>query len=379
MDPIPTPAPKLPARPARPRRLPLLLILAVLVPTMLAALYYGLIASDIYVSESRFVIRSPEKSTPTGLGALLQGSGLSRAKDDTYSVHDFVRSRDALRELDEKLGLRAKYSDTSIDRLARFPFWPWDDSYEAFYRHYQKHVGIEYDPVSSISVLTVRAFAADDARSVNDELLKMGERLINQLNERIRSDLVDFARTEVAVAEERAKATSLALLSFRTKQSVFAPEQQAALQLQGVAKLQEELIAAEAQLLQLRELSPNNPQIGSLQTRVQSLRRSIASESAKVAGGGGATFSAKSAGFDRLVLDKEVADRQLAVAMASLESARNEARRQQLYLERLVQPHLPDDAVEPRRIRAVLTVLILGLIVWGVGSLIATSVREHTE
>lgn len=366
-------------RPRRMLRIDWLFVAAVLAPTLLAGLYYGLLASDVYVSESRFVIRSPEKSTPTGLGALLQGTGLSRAKDDTYSVHDFVRSRDALRELDQKLGLRAKYSDAAIDRIARFPTWPWDDSFEAFHRHYQNHVAIDYDAVSSISVLTVRAFSAEDAWTVNDELLKMGERLINQLNERIRRDLVEFAQTEVDAAEERAKATSVALLAFRTKQSVFAPEQQAALQLQGVAKLQEELIAAEAQLLQLRQLSPNNPQIGSLNTRVQSLRRSIAAESAKVAGGGGGTISAKSAGFDRLVLDREFADRQLAAAMVSLETARNEARRQQLYLERLVQPHVPDDAVEPRRIRAVLTVLVLGLIVWGVGGLVVASVREHTE
>jgi capsular polysaccharide transport system permease protein len=35
----------------------------VLVPTLLAAVYFGLIASDLYISESRFVIRQPEKKT----------------------------------------------------------------------------------------------------------------------------------------------------------------------------------------------------------------------------------------------------------------------------------------------------------------------------
>ena len=36
-------------------------LLMVALPTLLAALYYGLIASDIFISESRFVIKSPDQ------------------------------------------------------------------------------------------------------------------------------------------------------------------------------------------------------------------------------------------------------------------------------------------------------------------------------
>ncbi len=88
---------------------------------------------------------------------------------------------------------------------------------------------------------------------------------------------------------------------------------------------------------------------------------------------------AQSPEYDRLVLEKTFADRQLGTALAALDTARAEAQRKQLYLERLVQPHLPDYAVEPRRIRSVLTVFVLGLVAWGVLSLIVAGVREHTE
>jgi capsular polysaccharide transport system permease protein len=65
--------------------------------------------------------------------------------------------------------------------------------------------------------------------------------------------------------------------------------------------------------------------------------------------------------------------------LAELQSARSDAVRQQLYLERLVQPGLPDKAMEPRRIRSIFTVLAIGLIAWGVVSLILASVREHAD
>ncbi len=355
-----------------------LFAVTVLVPTILAVLYFGFIVSDVYISEARFVIRSPQRSAPTGLGALLQGTGLARAQDDTYSVHDYVLSRDALRELDDKLNLRAAYSDPSVDFVNRFPGVQGDESFEALHRYYLKHVAIDYDTTSSISVLRTRAYTAQHAKDINELLLQMGERLVNSLNTRSRQDLVDVAQKEVRLAEERTRAAAVSLSSFRADRGVFDPDRQSALQLQGVAKLQEELFAAETQLAQLRQVSPNNPQVAGLASRVEALRRQVAAETGKVTGRG-SSLTAKSPDFDRLALEKGFADRQLATALVSLESARSEAARKQLYLERLVQPNLPDKAMEPRRLRSMAMVLLLGLVCWGVLSLVVASVREHTD
>jgi len=52
-----------------------LFVLIVLLPSCGAVLYYGLIAPDVYVSESRFLVRSPQHQAPTGVvGQLLQSS-----------------------------------------------------------------------------------------------------------------------------------------------------------------------------------------------------------------------------------------------------------------------------------------------------------------
>ena len=354
-------------------------IFTVALPTLLASIYFGLVASDVYISESRFVVRNPQRSNQTGLGALLQGTALSRSQDETYSVHDFVRSRDALRELDNQMGLRKSYEDPSIDFVNRFNTleW-WDKSFEALYRHYLHHVAIEYDTVSSITVLRVRAYTAENALRINEQLLEMGERLVNTMNLRSRRDLIQVAEMEVKAAENRAKDAAAALSLFRTDRSVFDPDRQSAIQLQGIAKLREELLNAETQLEQVRKVSPDNPQIGSLELRVEVLRKAVSDENSRVLGREGG-LTAKSPAYDRLALEKAFSDRQLATALVALDSARNEAARKQLYLERLVQPNLPDMALEPRRLRSVLMVFALGMILWGVISLVVASVREHTE
>jgi capsular polysaccharide transport system permease protein len=355
------------------------LVMTVIVPTCVAIFYYGFFASDVFISESRFLVRSPQHQSQSGLfGEILQGSGLSHSQDDTYSVHDYILSRDALRELDTKLGVRKAFESKRVDRINRFPGLSWDDSFEEFYRYYGKHVGVEYDPASSISTLTVRAYTAQDSQRINLLLLQISENLVNTLNVRSRQDLLHYAEDEVKLAADRAAAAAAALFQYRSKHEVFEPDKQAAIQLESVAKIQEELIATEAQLAQVTKLSPNNPQITGLESRAGTLRHAILTEAAKVTSANG-SFSARAPDFERLTVESAFSDKQLWAALADVESARNEALRQQLYLERLVQPSLPDKAMEPRRIRSMFTVLLVGLIAWGVVSLLISAIREHSD
>lgn len=350
--------------------------LTVVLPTLIAIVYYGFIAADVYISESRFVVRSPERQTASPLGMLLKGTGFTRSQDDSYTVQDFILSRDAMRALDEKLNLRSAFGKG--DLFSRFPGLDWDDSFENMHRYYQKMVGVQLDPVSSIATVTVRAFSAEEAQKINQYLIEMSETLVNQLNERGRQDMIRFAANEVAEAEKKARDAALALARYRNEKGVIDPEKQSTIPLQQIAKLQDELIATKAQLAQLQMLTRDNPQIPVLKQRIQMLESEIELESARVAGSG-RSLASKAAEFQRLALDKEFADKQLASALVSLEQARNEARRQQLYLERIAQPNLPDAAMEPRRLRNILAVFVLGLIAWGVLSMLIAGIREHQD
>ena len=45
----------------------LVLVLTVVVPTIAAIIYYGFVASDVFISESRFLVRSPQHQTQGGM------------------------------------------------------------------------------------------------------------------------------------------------------------------------------------------------------------------------------------------------------------------------------------------------------------------------
>lgn len=356
-----------------------LFLLTVFLPTLFSIIYFGFIASDVYISESRFVIRSPQKQQITGIGAFLQSAGFSKSQDDTYTVHDFIASRDALQQLNVRFAVESLYKDLKIDRLSRFGGIDPDNSFEALHRYYQKHiVEASNDSASSITTLRVKAFKAADARNINASLLEMSEKLVNQLNERGRQDMIRFAQSEVAAAESKVKAAALALSNYRNKKGVFDPEKQSALQLQQISKLQEELIATKTQLAQVRSVTKNNPQIAVLQKRADVLQAEISAETSKVVGGD-RSLSGHAAEYERLAIERGFADKQLTAALASLEQARNEAQRKQLYLERIVQPSLPDYPVEPKRFQAILATFAVGMICWGILTMLIAGVREHHD
>lgn len=355
-----------------------LFALTFVAPTALAAIYYGFIASDVYVSESRFVVRSAQQQPKMSMvGALLEGTGISRSEDDTYPVLDYIQSRDALRELDQNNYILHSYSRQG-DFISRF-HTSFDNSFESLWKYYSNNiVEAKLDPISSITTLTTRAYSAADAERINNTLVEISERLINRLNARAASDAITFAQRQVDVAVAKAKDAASELALYRNSHTVFDPEKQSALQLQQVTSLQTQLFAAQSQLGQLQAVSPQNPQIPALKTYIATIEKQVDVATGSVAGGKN-SLSQKASEYTRLVLDAQLADKQLASAMASLDNARADAERKQLYLEVLVQPNAPDIAIEPKRLRGIAATFCVGLILWGVLSLLIASVREHQD
>lgn len=358
------------------RKVGLLFSLTVLAPTILATAYFGFFASDIYASESRYVVRSPEKPQKADLGMLLGGAGFSAASEEVRAAQGYIESRDALRAINADDYARKAWGNVSVSIFDRFNPLGWSGSFEDLYEFYSGKVEARYDSDTGITVLKVQAFSPLEAQTINARLLQNAERLVNQLNERGRKDLVLFAEQEVADAKAQAADAAQNLAAYRNEKGVIDPERQATVQLQMISKLQDELIGARLQLLQLSRAASQNPQIPLLKVRIAGLEQAIKQELGEVAGSTG-SLSATAAEFQRLQVQREFADKQLGLSLAALQDARNESRRQGAYVERVAQPSLPDDAMAPRRARGVLATFILGLIAWGIGRMLLAGVREH--
>jgi capsular polysaccharide transport system permease protein len=347
-------------------------------PTLIAGVYYFAIASDLYLSEAKFIVRSPKQVQASGIGALLQSTGLGRAEDDTAAVQDFVMSRDAVRRLEQKNDLRDMFDRPEGDFITRFPgirFWRKD--FEALFSRYDHFVSVTTDSSTAVTTLGVKSYRPEDAHAIASALLAYSEQLINELNDRARRDALDIAGREVDRAEQRIAEIQSDLTAYRVKQKMLDPKTASSGVLELIGQMNAAQTNARAQLGELLNNSPNSPQIPLVKTRIASLDKLIAEERAKLSGATDSVVSTLTE-YERLNIQRELAEKALASAFTSLEAARIEAQRQQLYLETIAQPNLADYPLYPKRVVSFITVFATCFLVYGLAWLLVANVREHS-
>jgi capsular polysaccharide transport system permease protein len=335
-----------------------LMLLTFVLPSVLALLYFGVIAADRYTSEAQFVVRSPSRANVDQLTSLIPTSGTQRAPDESGAVHEFMRSRDAVALLVRDADLRALMSRPEADPLWRFPGWFSRDLQEKMFQRYLDFISIKQDSATGISTLVVQAFRPADAVKIAQVLLVGSEALINRLNERARRDTIRAAESEVESAKARAFDRREELTAFRMRAGTVDPAKSSQNLLETIGKLSFEVAQASAQLAEALRNSPQGPQISNLRNRIQAIDQQIVEEKRQI-GGSAQALAPIIADYERLVLEREFADRALASALAALETARMDAQRQQLYLERVVEPHAADYPSQPKRLLWIAIAIVL--------------------
>jgi capsular polysaccharide transport system permease protein len=345
-------------------------------PTLVAGVYFFAIASDLYLSEAKFIVRSPKQVQTSSIGALIQSTGLARAVDDTAVVEDFIMSRDAVRKLEQQNELRAVFGRSEGDFVTRFPGILMRSDFEALFRRYDLFVSVETDHTSGVTALRVKAYRPEDAQAIASALLSYSEQLVNELNERARKDTLGTARREVDRAQEQISQIQSQLTAYRVQQNMLDPKSASTGVLELIGQMNAAETTARQQLGEILKNSPNSPQIPLIQTRIASLDKLIAEERAKLTGQTNSVVAALTE-YERLALDRELAEKALASAFTSLEAARLEAQRQQLYLETIAQPNLADYPLYPKRVVSFGMVLASCLLAYGIIWLLVVSAREH--
>jgi capsular polysaccharide transport system permease protein len=354
------------------------LALFVGVPTALSILYFGLVATPIYVSQSSFVIKSPGQKSSTGLSLanLVQTTGISAGQEQTKEVIQYIRSRDALNDLQQQTDVRAKFSNRGADFLSRFPGPFSNATFESLYHYYGSMVGANSDADSGLAVVEVKAFTPEDAYVLNARLLDLSEQLVNRLNERAEGRAIAEAERRVVQAQDRVRTARIALGAFRNEQSLIDPAKQASGVLDVSNRLVSEQAALQAQLDLMQRVAPRNPSIPAVRNRIVAIGHEIAAQNARAVGTP-TGIASKLGAYEKLQDEQEFATQMLTAASASLETARTEAQKQQFYLERVVEPNKPDESTLPHRLKSILVMFAASICLYFIGWMIVVGILEH--
>jgi len=365
-------------RRARARRLGLRVAIGIGLPTVLASIYFYLVASSQYESVSMFMVNSADGRSMVGLETLIGAVPGGAATRDTLAVRDFIVSRDMIAVLERELHLSKHYEDPVHDWWSRLAS---GSSSENVYDYYRQMVQVDYDSNSGVLTLRVRAFSPKFAKDVSDAILSEGEKMVNQLSDRARADQTKLADGEVATAEARLAKARQAIITLQQQHGEFNPEASASEAFALRGELKGEMARARAELMEARAfMQPNAPRVVALEERVRSLSAQVSEESRRLVN----PKSEKGLGnamalFDAAMVEKEFAQGAYRSALTSLEVARSEASRQHRYLATISKPSIPNDETHPKRLRGVVTVVLMSAMLLGIASLLVDAVREHAR
>jgi len=361
------PSPSEPVEETRPplRRLRRWLIWLIFVAPVVASLLYNfIIATPRYGSEIAFVVRSSQ--TPhdrLSIVSLGQGGGISTS-DDSEAVVAYLKSRDMLESINRDGLVTRTFARRGLDPLAAFPSLLAGHSREDFYRHFQAYVHSEFDRATDIIHVEVQSFTAADARQIAERLLGASEAMVNRLNQRAQTNVVGAAERDVAQASIQLAGVLARMNAVRNRDRIIEPGLNAGAAIKLQSSTAAELAQVEVQLGQTLRSAPQSPLVGQLRARRSALESQLSRQIGATAGGDG-SLANRFRAYEELAARRSIAEKQLMAASLQLVSARGSASRQQLYLEEIARPNLPDEARFPRRwLNLLLTVLISGCLLW---------------
>lgn len=322
-------------RQKRARKLLTRVLAMVVLPTLIASVYFGLIASDEFESTSLVVIERRDRSSVAGLGdeptngiaiaehpstakRTAKSAPVGGSRDDALLVKEFILSRNMLAKLEQEVGLLKHYQDPKIDTISRLSA---KSSREKAYGYYLKHSAVQFDSASGLLTVHLRAYDSAVAAKASDVLLRQSEQMLNALGNRAEQDSLKAAEAEL----ERARMES----SQKTAEATLSPSLQPA--------------------PTRATLTLTNPD--------------------KVPG----------AGWSPVVERAALAQQRLAQAEQRVALLTDEVKRKDRYVVRVAGPSEPDEATYPRRSRAVLTTFLFSIVAMGILSLLFSAVRDHTN
>jgi capsular polysaccharide transport system permease protein len=318
-------------------------------PMLVLTVYYGLLASNRYVSESRVVVkRSGDASAQLGGFSLpFLGSIGGTSGEDALHLREFIHSQDLLDRLDPQLGLRQAFSMHRLDVLQMLPPWA---TREDFLKLYRKRVEIGFDEKAGVLVIVTHGYTPEFAQKFNQAILNEAEHFINELSQRVAREQVEFASRELLRSRKDLDRARDRLLGFQDTNAVLDPAASAEITQRVIAELEAQLAGREVELNTFSGmLQSDAAQVVTLRQTIAGLKQQINSEKKKLTSTKGGALNKVAAEYlDHRAMVDFHAD-VYKITLATLEKMRLEATRKVKSLAVLSSPQLAEEAKYPRR------------------------------
>lgn len=353
-------------------------------PVMALAVYLLFIAADQYISESRFLVRSSQKSGLESIASITSLMSGGESKDGQI-IAEYVQSREMLEELSKDHDIRKIFSPGSRDFFAELSTGA---SIEDVVEYWQGQISISVNRLSGLVTMKVRTFSPESSLALSHAILEISERMVNKLTRRNEQDALIQARAETERANKNLENATISLRDARNEAGVLDIAVSAKAYGEVISTLRSQLSSIEGEIESLtRSVTPTSPQVVALRNQAAGLRTQIEKYERTIAGsqslGDAPTEVLQGNLVDQAPLlnqreiELKVAQTEFARAASTLEKARLTANTQQSYLVPYVDPQLAERSLYPRRGLVFLVASLVLFLLWASFTGAAVLVRDN--
>lgn len=380
-------------------------VLAVVVPILLIALYFGFIASNQYTSEVRAVIRlvdvshaggsvnfsSPSAAnrttlTNSGSGGTAAGLGgltgfgwtnfFGTAPREAYLVQEYVKSDAVITDLKKIIELENIFRGDA-DFWARFP----DTGTEQdFLEYWRSHIEVSVEGPAGVLIMRLRTFSAEQSRILLQHVIQASGVMVNRLQRQVLEHSLQHAQSEANSALSAYHRAQEELTRYRSEHQILNPYTtlQSSSQLLLVALSERAKVQSDLRFMK-EMMSERAPSVQALEEKLRSLNEQIQAIQKELTGSSQSQKSLAEfiARYEELELRRILSERLLASVYDQVEKSRLRLEQQKIFIEPFIGPTQIGSSDYPRRVMDTVIFSTFLFMLWSIHGLIILAIRDQ--
>ena len=348
----------------------------VLLLSLLVVFYYTLWASPRYVSEAQFVVKQAGSNELPMAGLAALGS-VSSSMRDALVLQKYIESSAMAKALDEAVSLKAHYERSDWDVFSRLGA---ESTLEDYVKFYQQHISVMHDELSDVLYVEVQTFDAEYSLQVANALMSISEAFINNIGSKMAQEQMAYAQKEVERSYNVLREQQSSLIHFQDKFKLYNPEQQGGALVGAINELEGEIIRQQTEMKSLLAFMRDDaPEVKAKRIRIKALEQQLSEEKSKLTNEDKKSLNKINVDFQEIKLNTELASDLYKSSLAGLEQVRSEAYRKLKHLLIVEAPSLAEEDKYPRRLYSIFTWFVSLILIYLIGRLIYSIVKEHKE
>lgn len=344
---------------------------------VLSIIYVGFLKSSFYQSTASITIKNlDDSSAPSTLLGLVSGQ-TNNSTQDAMTLQEYLKSYEVYDKLDKQFDLSTYYNSFDLDLLQRMYGFNY---YEDYVELYNKHLNIVYDTTSNITTISFLHVDNKKAQEIVKFLINEAEVKLNEYNRKTAQKQLAFVESETLKQKNILDESIKVLENYQDTKKTLDPTNQAQTNTELLSQLKVKLVENKARLEKISKYLTNNSfEIVDLKREINEIEASISELKKEQSGTEKTKLNSSIFEFEKIKREVELNTELYKQALLQLQSSKLEVNKDNKTLQVLVEPNLAQSYSESKRIRELITVLLVLSLLYGILSMINAIIKDHRE